>query len=190
MSLENHPYAPFLHRVAKPARYTGGETNQIVKDPSTVRVRMALAFPDVYDIGMSHLGTKILYSLLNKHPDIAAERVFCPWADMEKELRQRELPLLTLETASPLAGFDVVGFSLQYELTYTNILTMLDLSGIPLRSVDRDETHPLIIAGGPCATQPEPVAPFIDAFLIGDAEEKLPAMLLRIAELRDAGTTR
>ena len=190
MHLTDHPYSAFLHRVAKPARYTGGEYNQIVKEPGSVRARMVLAFPDIYDIGMSHLGTKILYSLLNKHPDIAAERAFCPWVDMEKELRDHDLPLLTLETASPLTDFDVVGFSLQYELTYTNVLTMLDLSGIPLRSADRDDRHPLVIAGGPCATQPEPIAPMIDAFLIGDAEEALPAMLLRVAELKAEGMPR
>ena len=185
-----HPYTPFLHRVEKPARYVGGEYQQTVKDPSTVRVRMALAFPDVYDIGMSHLGTKILYSLLNKHPDLLAERAFCPWTDMERELRARDLPLLSLETATPLSGFDVVGFSLQYELTYTNVLTMLDLGGIPFRAADRDESHPLIVAGGPNATQPEPIAPFIDVFLVGDAEEKLPEMLLRYADCRDAGMSR
>ncbi len=190
MNLSGHPYAPFLHRVVKPARYVGGEYNQVVKAPGSVRVRMALAFPDVYDIGMSHLGTKILYTLLNRHPDIAAERVFCPWVDMEKELRERGLPLLTLETASPLRDFDVVGFSLQYELTFTNILTMLDLSGIPLRAADRDAAHPLVIAGGPVAAQPEPMAPFIDAFLIGDAEEKLPEALLRLADLKAAGASR
>jgi radical SAM superfamily enzyme YgiQ (UPF0313 family) len=190
LTLDQHPYASFLHRVAKPARYTGGETNEIIKDPASVRVRMALAFPDVYDIGMSHLGTKILYSLLNRHSDIAAERVFCPWVDLEQELRDRGLPLVSLETASPLSAFDVVGFSLQYELTYTNLLTMLDLAGIPLRGSDRDERHPLVIAGGPVATQSEPVAPFIDAFLIGDAEQKLPEMLLRVAALRDEGATR
>jgi radical SAM family uncharacterized protein/radical SAM-linked protein len=190
VSLDRHPYAPFLHRVAKPARYTGGEYNQIVKRPESVRARLALAFPDVYDIGMSHLGTKILYSLVNKHPDLAAERVFCPWIDMEAELRARNLPLLTLETASPLTDFDAVGFSLQYELTYTNLLTMLDLSGIPFRATDRDASHPLILAGGPCATQPEPVAPFVDVILIGDAEEKLPELLLELAAQKERGATR
>jgi radical SAM family uncharacterized protein/radical SAM-linked protein len=187
---DDHPYASFLHRVMKPARYVGGEVHQIVKPRESVRLRMALAFPDVYDVGMSHLGTKILYSLINKHPDLCAERVFCPWIDMEHELRERRLPLLSLETASPLGSFDVAGFSLQYELTFTNILTMLDLSGIPLRTVDRDASHPIVIAGGPGATQPEPIAPFIDALLIGDAEERLPEMLLRVADLRDAGVSR
>jgi len=187
---DDHPYAPFLHQVMKPARYVGGEVHQIVKPPQSVRLRMALAFPDVYDVGMSHLGTKILYSLINKHPDLCAERVFCPWVDMERELRARALPLLSLETATPMGAFDVVGFSLQYELTFTNILTMLDLAGIPFRSADRDASHPIVIAGGPGATQPEPVAPFIDAFLIGDAEERLPEMLLRLADLREAGASR
>ena len=187
---DDHPYASFLHRVLKPARYVGGEVHQIVKPRDSVRLRMALAFPDVYDIGMSHLGTKILYSLINKHPELCAERVFCPWTDMERELRERSLPLLSLETATPMGAFDVVGFSLQYELTFTNILTMLDLSGIPLRSAHREASHPIVIAGGPGATQPEPIAPFIDAFLVGDAEERLPEMLLRVADLRDTGASR
>ena len=190
METKNHPYRAFLPSVAKPARYVGGEHQQIVKDPDSVRVRMALAFPDIYDIGMSHLGTKILYSLLNKHSEFSAERVFCPWVDMEKQLRERGLPLLSLETASPLTDFDVVGFSLQYELTYTNILTMLDLSGIPFRWRDRDEDHPLIVAGGPCATQPEPMAPFVDVFLIGDAEERLTDMLEVVAEAKENNWTR
>ncbi len=190
MDLDRHPYASFLHRVAKPARYTGGEVNERVKDPGSVDVRMALGFPDVYDIGMSHLGTKILYKLLNDHPRIAAERAFCPWVDMEAELRARGLPLVSLETATPLADFDVVGFSLQYELTFTNVLTMLDLAGIPLRAADRGEGAPLVIAGGPVATQPEPVAPFLDALLIGDAEERLPEMLLKVAERKRAGASR
>jgi len=176
--------------VLKPARYTGGETNQIEKDPARARARMALAFPDVYDIGMSHLGTKILYALLNRHDDIYAERAFCPWVDLEAELRERSLPILTLETASPLRDFDVVGFSFQYELTYTNVLNMLDLSGIPIRSADRTDRDPVIIAGGPCATQPEPMAPFVDAFLIGDAEEALVPALKEIAQLRRAGRPR
>jgi radical SAM family uncharacterized protein/radical SAM-linked protein len=173
-----HPYADFVHRVEKPARYLGGEYLQVRKDARAVDVRVCLAFPDIYDIGMSHLGTKILYSLLNKHPRIAAERSFAPWIDMERELRARGLPLLSLESAEPLSAFDVVGFSLQYELTYTNVLTMLDLGGIALRSADRDAAAPLVICGGPTATHPEPLAPFIDAFFIGEAEEALPDALL------------
>lgn len=189
-ALVQHPYASFLHRVEKPARYLGGEHNQIVKDPAQAAVQIALAFPDVYDIGMSHLGTKILYSVLNKTDDILCERAFAPWPDMEAELRERGLPVLTLENHRPLSEFDAVGFSLQYELTFTNMLNLMDLSGIPIRNADRSEADPLIVAGGPVATQPEPVAPFVDVFLIGDAEEKLPEMLRRLAECRDAGLTR
>src|SRR3954471_7859478 len=141
---------------------------------------------------MSHLGTKILYGVLNRAPDIACERAFAPWLDCEAELRARGLPLVTLESAAPLAEFDVIGFSLQYELTYTNVLNVLDLSGIPLRSADRAtvDKGPLIIAGGPTATHPEPLAPFIDAFFIGEAEEALPPLVREAAELRRAGVSR
>ncbi len=159
MNLRNHPYADFVHEVAKPARYLGGERFAVAKDWSGLTSRMVLAFPDVYDIGMSHQGTKILYSIINKEADLCLERAFCPWLDMEAELRKRGLPILSLETHRPLSDFDVVGFSLQYELTFTNILTMLDLGGIPLRSSDRTLASPLVIAGGPVATQPEPMAP-------------------------------
>ena len=185
-----HPYSDFLHSVQRPARYVGGEHGQVVKDPAAVRVSLVLAFPDVYDIGMSHLGTKILYKIVNAREGLAAERCFCPWADMEAELRARSLPLLSLESARPLRDFDVVGFSLQYELTYTNVLNMLDLSDIPLRSAARGEGDPLVIAGGPTATHPEPLAPFIDAFVIGDAEQKLPELLDAWGALRDQGVPR
>jgi radical SAM family uncharacterized protein/radical SAM-linked protein len=185
-----HPYAGFLHRVEKPARYLGGEYQQVRKDPAAVDVRMCLCFPDIYDIGMSHLGTKILYSVLNRQPRIAAERAFAPWLDMERELRAHGLPLVSLESALPLAAFDVVGFSLQYELTYTNVLTMLDLGGIPLRQVDRGEGAPLVLAGGPTATHPEPLAPFVDAFFIGEAEQALPPALLAWQEMVRAGVPR
>ncbi len=185
-----HPYAEFLDAVEKPTRYIGGEYQEARKDPATIKARVCLAFPDTYEIGMSHLGTKILYSVLNKVPEIACERAFAPWFDMEAELRRRGLPVLTLESASPLASFDVVGFSLQYELTYTNVLALLDLSGLPLRALDRGDEAPLVIAGGPTATHPEPLAPFIDAFFIGEAEEKLPPLCLEAAELRRAGIPR
>jgi radical SAM family uncharacterized protein/radical SAM-linked protein len=185
-----HPYASFVGRVEKPARYLGGEYQSVIKDWSTVDVRIALAFPDVYDIGMSHLGTKILYSLLNKHPRIACERAFTPWIDMERELRARRLPLVTLENARALSEFDVVGMSLQYEMTYTNVLTLLDLGGIALRAIDRPEEAPLVIAGGPTATHPEPVADFFDAFLVGEAEEVLPELLLAWARMKRAGLPR
>jgi radical SAM family uncharacterized protein/radical SAM-linked protein len=185
-----HPYAAFLNNVEKPARYLGGEYQEVRKDPATVSARICLAFPDVYEIGMSHQGTKILYGVLNKTDDIACERAFAPWVDCEAELRARGLPVLTLESASPLTDFDVVGFSLQYELTYTNVLNILDLAGIPLRAADRGDEAPLIIAGGPTATHPEPLAPFIDAFFIGEAEAQLPALVREAAALRRAGVPR
>src|SRR3984957_20223116 len=167
-----HPYASFVHLVQKPGRYLGGEFGAAVKDWSGVKARICLAFPDLYDIGMSYLGFKILYKILNDDPRTLAERCYPPWLDMQAELRARNLPLLSLETARPLTDFDVVGFSLQFELTYTNVLTMLDLSGIPLRAADRRENDPLIIAGGPTATHPEPLPPFVDALVIGDGEER------------------
>jgi radical SAM family uncharacterized protein/radical SAM-linked protein len=190
MTLQAHPYADFIQKVMKPARYLGGEYQSVTKDWDSVQVRICLAFPDLYDIGMSHLGTKILYSLLNRHADIACERAFAPWTDMEAELRTRGLPVLSLESARPLRDFDVVGFSLQYEMTFTNLLNLLDLSGLPLRTKDRPDTAPLIIAGGPTATHPEPIAPFVDAFLVGDAEELLPRSLLAIARARAEGRSR
>src|SRR4051812_35623835 len=185
-----HPYAAFLNKVEKPSRYVGGEYQEARKDPAGVTARICLAFPDVYEIGMSHLGTKILYGVLNKTDGLACERVFSPWLDCEAELRARGLPLVTLETATPVGEFDVVGFSLQYELTYTNVLAILDLAGIPLRAADRDDRAPLIIAGGPTPTHPEPLAPFIDAFFIGEAEEALPPLVREAAELRRAGVSR
>lgn len=189
-NLVDHPYADFVASVEKPARYLGGEYQSVRKDWNSVGVRLALAFPDAYEIGMSHLGTKILYSLLNKNPQILCERTFTPWVDMEGELRRRSLPLVTLESARPLRDFDVVGMSLQYELTYTNCLTLLDLGGIPLRAADRGDDHPLIIGGGPTATHPEPMAPFFDCFLLGEAEEVLPDLLLYYAAMKRQGLPR
>ncbi|HXV61378.1 MAG TPA: TIGR03960 family B12-binding radical SAM protein [Vicinamibacteria bacterium] len=184
MNVREHPYASFIHEVSKPARYMGGERFSVVKDWSSLDATLALAFPDVYDIGMSHQGTKILYSVINKEPDLCLERAFCPWFDLEEQLRRRGLPLVSLETHRPLSAFDIVGFSLQYELTFTNVLTMLELGGIPLRNADRTLEHPLVIAGGPVATQPEPMSRFIDLFLIGDAERRLPRLMRHYAELR------
>lgn len=166
-------YATILPLVEQPARYTGGERGTVVKDPATIRLRFALAFPEVYEIAQSHLGLQVLYDLLNSRTDIQAERVYAPWVDMAARLRQYELPLASLDTCSPLSEFDIVGFSLQYELTYTNVLLMLDLGRIPLFSRERDAQHPLVIAGGPCAFHPEPIADFIDAFLLGDGEEAI-----------------
>lgn len=159
-----------LLRVSKPSRYTGGEINSVVKDLSCVRLKFALAFPDVYEVGMSHLGFQILYHILNQNEEIACERVFAPWPDREEFLRERALPLTSLESSLPLREFDVLGFSLQYELNYTGVLNILHLSGIPLRATDRGANDPLIIGGGPCAMNPEPLADFFDAFVLGDGE--------------------
>ena len=160
-----------LLSVTKPARYTGGEWNSVTKGDQGIDCRVALCFPDLYEIGMSHLGLKILYSILNDRSDVACERSFAPWHDMEKVMRERGIPLFSLETKRPLNEFDIIGFSLQYELSYTNILNMLDLSGMPLFSKDRDGHHPLVIGGGPCAFNPEPLADFFDCFVIGEGEE-------------------
>ncbi len=172
-----HPYAELLLRVSKPSRYVGGEHGELRKDWDAASCRICLAFPDVYEVGMSHLGFKILYSLLNAQPDLLAERAYAPWTDMEAALRQSGQPLRSLESWHALREFDVVGFSLQFELTYTNVLQMLELSGIPLRAEGRGEHDPLVVAGGPSATHAEPLAPFIDAFLIGDGEERTPQLM-------------
>src|SRR4030065_598573 len=156
-----------LYQVSKPARYTEGEWNSIVKDWRATPIRVALAFPDVYEIGMSNLALPILYQILNDQPDTLAERVYAPWVDMEALLRQHNIPLFSLETRHPLKDFDVIGFSLGYELTYTNVLNMLDLAQIPLFSRQRNNSHPLIIAGGSCSLNPEPLSDFIDAFARG-----------------------
>lgn len=158
-----------LKLVEKPARYMGGELNMTEKTDG--EVKFALCFPDVYEIGMSHLGSRIIYNVLNKRADTVCERAFAPWVDMEKELRSRNLPVFSLETKRNLSEFDVIGFSLLYEMCYSNILMMLDLSHIPFRAADRDESMPLVICGGPCVCNPEPVAEFMDAVLIGDGEE-------------------
>ena len=179
-----------LSRVEKPARYVGGEWNEVRKDPAKAALKVALAVPDVYEIGMSYLGQKILYALLNREPDILAERVFAPWPDLERELRRSGTPLATLENGLPLRDCDVVGFSLLYELNDSNVLTMLDLGGIPLRSAERDGRHPLVIAGGPAAFNPEPMAEIFDLFLIGDGEEGFPEILTALRTLRGRGLDR
>ncbi len=159
-----------LPLVEKPSRYLGNEVNAIHKDPGAVRLKIALAFPDLYDIGMSHLGMQILYHILNKDPDILAERVFAPGLDMAAQMKGAGVPLSSLESASPLSRFDIIGFSLLYELNYSNVLMMLELAGIPFRAAARDAALPLVIAGGPCTVNPEPVADFFDAMLVGDGE--------------------
>lgn len=162
-----------LPRVSKPGRYTGGEYNQIVKDWGEIEYRVALAFPDIYDIGMSNLGLMILYDIINKHQNLLAERVYCPWTDMESIMRDKGLPLFSLETKHAIREFDLLAFSLPYEQLYTNALNLLDLAGLPVRSADRDETYPLVIAGGHACYNPEPMAPFIDVFVIGEGEEAI-----------------
>ena len=164
-----------LPMVEKPARYTGGEYGETVKENADFT--FALCFPDTYEIGMSHLGSRILYNIVNKMDGVACERAYAPWTDMEQLMRENDIPMYSLETKKPLSGFDVVGFSLLYELCYTNILTMLDLAKIPFYSKDRDERYPLIVCGGPCVCNPEPIADFFDAVMFGDGEEMLPELI-------------
>jgi len=168
-----------LKKVEKPARYIGGEVNSVLKDPKDVAVRFAFAFPDIYEIGMSYMGMQILYNILNSHEDIFCERVFAPANDMEEAMRKEGFPLFSLETKTPLADFDIIGFTLQYEMSFTTILNMLDLAGIPAKRADRLKSGrkwPLIVAGGPCAFAPEPLADFFDLFMVGDGEKLLPAI--------------
>jgi radical SAM superfamily enzyme YgiQ (UPF0313 family) len=160
-----------LPTVTKPARYTGGEWNSIVKNWEACDLHWALAFPDTYEIGMSNLGLAILYDLLNSQEGVLAERVYAPWVDMEAAMRAAGVPLFSLESRRPLAEFDVIGFSLPYEQLYTNLLNMLDLAGLPVLAAERDETHPLIVAGGGATFNPEPLADFVDAFALGDGED-------------------
>lgn len=160
-----------FNKVQKPARYTGGEVNSVIKDKNSVKFRYAFCFPDNYEIGMSHLGMKILYSLVNAREDAWCERVFAPWTDMEEEMRKADVPLFALESGDSLSEFDMIGFTLQYELSYSNVLNMLDLGRIPLRSRDRQSLTPIVVGGGPCACNPEPLADFFDIFLPGEGEE-------------------
>ncbi len=179
-----------LEQVEKPGRYIGGEWNSVRKDPAGVEARIALVFPDVYEIGMSYLGQKVLYDILNAHPALMAERVFAPWPDLEETLRSRRLPLFSLENKLPLRQFDILGFSLLYELNYSNILTILDLGGIPLLSAERGEGWPFVLAGGPAAFNPEPVSDIFDAFLLGDGEDAFVEMAEYLIARRKAGTPR
>lgn len=162
-----------LPKVIKPVRYQGNEWNSVHKEWDAVPVKIAFAFPDVYEVGMSHLGLRILYHIVNNRDDVLLERVFAPWVDMEEKLREHKIPLFSLESYKPLPEFDVVAFTLQYEMSFTNLLNMLNLGGIPLRAEERDDRWPLILAGGPAAYNPEPLAPFIDAYLIGEGEEAI-----------------
>ena len=160
-----------LHRVTKAARYTGGEWNSVVKDWESTEIRVVISYPDLYEIGMSNLGLAIIYDLLNRQPDVLAERVFAPWVDMEAEMRREGISLFSLESKRPIEDFDIFGFSLGYELTYSNVLNLLDLAGIPVVAAERGDSLPLVIAGGNCAFNPEPVAEFIDLFVVGEGEE-------------------
>ena len=160
-----------LFKVEKPSRYIGGELNEIVKDPKSVDIRFAFCFPDVYEVGMSHLGSTILYHTINLREDTYCERTFAPWPDMEALMRDKNIPLFTLETKDSLNDFDILGFTLQYEMSYTNMLNMLDMCNIPLRTSERGEDYPIIMAGGPCAYNPEPLYDVVDFFEIGEGEE-------------------
>ncbi len=181
-----------LHKVEKPARYTGGELNTIGKDWTNpaLRTKVALAFPDIYELGGSNLGLMVLYDLINKRPDLAAERVYCPWPDFESIMRRDGIPLYGLETRHPLDAFDIIGFSLPYEQLYTNVLTMLDLAGIPLRAADRTADHPLVIAGGSGCYNPEPMSAFFDAMIIGEGEEVIFDVIAAHEQWRSEGASR
>lgn len=179
-----------LLSVEKPARYAGGEWNSVIKDASKIDIRFAFCFPDSYEIGMSHLGMKILYHLLNEREDTWCERVFAPWVDMEARMRENGIPLFALESRDPVGNFDFVGFTLQYEMSYTNIINMLDLSGIPLLSSDRSVGQPFVCAGGPCAYNPEPLADIVDFFMLGEGEEIINEVIDAYKEWKAKGSSR
>ncbi len=182
---------PFLLDVQKPSRYTGGEIGEIIKDKSKIDVRFAFCFPDIYDVGMSHLGMKILYSLMNERENYWCERVFAPWTDMEEIMRREKILLYALESGDEIRNFDFVGFTLQYEMSYTNILNMLDLAGIPVLQKDRGEQiFPLVVGGGPCACNPEPIADFFDLFILGEGEEVNLELMDLYHKMHDEGVTR
>ena len=176
-----------LSLVQKPGRYTGGEPGCVYKDKSRVDVRMAFCFPDTYEIGMSFLGEKILYDILNRHENWWCERAFMPWTDMKEQMERLDIPLYCLESKDPLTDFDIVGFSLEYELAYTNVLAMLRLSGIPLRAADRDERWPLIISGGPCVCNAEPMADFFDVMQLGEGEQMLQDICAAVEQGKKQG---
>jgi len=176
-----------LLQVQKPGRYVGGEVNSVIKNWDSICTRVALVFPDIYDIGVSNVGLKILYDQVNQRPDALAERAYAPWFDMEKSMRTQGIPLYSLESKRPLAEFDLIGISLPYETLYTNTLNLLDLSGIPVRTQDRDESHPIVIAGGHAATNPEPMHAFIDAFVIGEGEEVIHEIIDVVQKHKNSG---
>ena len=179
-----------LPLVQKPGRYTGGELNSVIKDKNKVDIRYAFCFPDCYEIGMSHLGIKILYAAANERDDVWCERVFAPWHDMEEEMRKRAFPLYALESGDPVKDFDLIGFTLQYELSYTNVLNMLDLAGLPVRAKDRTSLTPIVVGGGPCACNPEPLAEFFDIFSLGEGEEVSNELFDLLKECKKEGTSK
>ena len=179
-----------LLRVEKPARYIGGEVNAVMKDREQVEIRFCMCFPDVYEIGMSHLGMQILYDMFNRREDIWCERLFSPWLDLHRILKEQGILLFALESQDPVRDFDFLGITLQYEMCYTNILQILDLSGIPLRAGKRTWEDPIVIGGGPCTYNPEPIAPFFDLFYIGEGETRYDELLELYKRMRREGASR
>ncbi|NLB81862.1 MAG: TIGR03960 family B12-binding radical SAM protein, partial [Clostridiaceae bacterium] len=182
--------APFIDKVEKPSRYLGGEWGSVQKDIAKVDIRFAFCFPDIYEVGMSHLGLKILYGLINERPDTYCERVFAPWVDMEEHMRNNNVPLFSVETHDELKSFDIAGFTLQYEMSYTNIVNMLNLAGIPIHSSERINEHPFVCAGGPCAYNPEPLADIVDFFVLGEGEEVLNEVMDAYVDWKQKGVAR
>ena len=167
-----------------PARYIGGEVNSVMKDPKEVDIRFAMCFPDVYEIGMSHLGIQILYHMFNERPDVWCERVYSPWPDLDARMRQEQIPLFALESQDPIRNFDFLGITIQFEMCYTNILQILELSQIPLRAAERTQEDPIVIGGGPCVYNPEPIAEFFDLFYIGEGETERRSMTVCLTSIR------
>lgn len=188
--MDNRKFEELLLSVQKPGRYSGGEINSVIKDKEKVDVRFAFCFPDTYEIGMSHLGMKILYSQFNSREDIWCERVFAPWGDFEEVMRRENILLFALESREPIRDFDFIGFTLQYEMAYTNVLNMIDLAGLPLKSADRKDLSPLIVAGGPCVCNPEPLADYIDIFFLGEGEEVDLELIDLYKEHKKKGSTK
>ena len=179
-----------LLQIEKPARYIGNEINAVYKDKSKVNVRFCMCFPDVYEIGMSHLGIQILYDMFNRREDVWCERVYSPWVDLDRILREQGISLFALESQDPIKDFDFLGITLQYEMCYTNVLQILDLSGIPLMAEERGENDPIVIGGGPCACNPEPLADFFDIFYIGEGETRYRELITLYEECRESGRSR
>ena len=177
-------------QVEKPARYIGNEVNAVMKNAEEVEVRFAMCFPDVYEIGMSHLGIQILYDMLNSFEDVWCERVYSPWVDLDRIMREKHIPLFALESQDPITEFDFLGITIQYEMCYTNILQVLDLSGIPLLAKDRMDKDPIVIGGGPCTYNPEPITDFFDIFYIGEGETRYRELIDLYKECKKKGCSR